>query len=171
MRRALLLLLSLWVVAPMASPDPIHAQDEKPVIGAAAGVAGGVVITLGVIVARARWQQIYLEAPDDLVHWQSAPMLIAPAVGVLFGLAGDDALKGSLVGSVTGMGVGAGVGAGLGWLLSDEQEWPWAGGVIGAALGMSVGGIYGGLTRWRNDHDPDIEYPDLLRFSLSIPVQ
>jgi hypothetical protein len=170
MRGKLLLLLSFLVLVPV-TPDRSAAQDEKPVIGAAAGVAGGALITLGIIVGRARWQQVYLDSADDLIHWQSTPMIAAPAVGILFGLAGDDALKGSLVGSTSGMVVGAGVGAGLGWLLSAEQEWPWAGGVIGAALGMSIGGIWGGLTGWRKDHDPDIPFPDALRFGLSVPVR
>lgn len=169
MARMVAAALFVLSTVPLA-PGRAVAQDEKPVIGAAAGVAGGVVITLGVIVARARWQHAYLDSPEDLVHWQSTPMIAAPAVGVLFGLAGDDALKGSLIGSTVGMAVGAGVGAGLGWLISDEQEWPWAGGVIGAAIGMSVGGIYGGLTGWRIDHDPDIPFPNDLRFGLSLPV-
>lgn len=164
--RALLLVL---VLNPLV-PAPTRAQDEKPIIGAGLGVAAGTAITVGVVVARARWGRVYLDSPEDLIHWQSIPMIAAPAVGAFFGLTGDDALKGSIIGSSAGALVGAGVGAGLGWLLSDEQEWPWAGGVIGAALGMSVGGIYGGLTGWRKDHDPDIPFPDFMSVGFSVAV-
>lgn len=151
--------------------DPADAQYENEAIGTAVGVAGGAVVTIGIVVARARWEHEYLDSADDLIHWQSAPMIIAPAAGLLFGLAGKDALVGSIIGSSAGLVAGAGIGAGLGWLLSDEQEWPWAGGVIGGALGMSVGGLVNGLVAWSRDDDPDLWFPDGINFTLSLPVR
>lgn len=146
------------------------AQYELQAIGAAVGVAGGAAVTMGIVVARARWQRVYLDSADDLIHWQSAPMIIAPALGILFGTAGEDALLGSIAGSTTGLVAGAAVGAGLGWLISNEQEWPWAGGVIGGALGMSLGGILNGLSAWSRDEDANLPYPKELRFNISVPV-
>lgn len=163
-------ILALILILSGGRPEPAPAQYEEEAIGVAVGAMGGTVVTLGVVVARARWQHNYLDSVDDLIHWQSTPMLIAPAVGLVFGLAGEDALRGSIVGSTTGLLVGAGVGAGLGWLLSDEQEWPWAGGVIGGAVGMTVGGIANGLIAWGRDEDAAIPLPKELRFGLTIPV-
>ena len=97
-------------------------------------------------------------------------MIGAPAAGVLFGLAGPKAQKGSIVGSVGGMAAGAVLGSALGWLLSDQQEWPWAGGVIGAGVGLTIGGLAGGFSGWQREEDPGIEFPDLPLFVVSIPV-
>ena len=97
-------------------------------------------------------------------------MLAAPAAGILFGLAGEDALVGSIVGSSSGMVVGAGVGATLGYLLSAEQEWPWAGGVIGAGVGLTIGGVGLALARWSADDNPGVPMPDI-SLSLSVPIR
>lgn len=163
-------ILAIAVALLVGSAEPAPAQYELQAIGAAIGVAGGAGVTMGIVVARARWQRVYLDSADDLISWQSAPMIIAPALGILFGTAGEDALLGSIAGSTTGLVAGAAVGAGLGWLLSNEQEWPWAGGVIGGALGMTVGGILNGLSAWSRDDDPNLPFPKELRFNISVPV-
>lgn len=162
--------LAILIALVGSIPQPARAQYELQAIGAAVGVAGGAGVTMGIVVARARWQRVYLDSADDLISWQSAPMIIAPALGILFGTAGEDALIGSIAGSTTGLVAGAAVGAGLGWLLSNQQEWPWAGGVIGGALGMSLGGILNGLSAWSRDDDPNIPFPKELRFNISVPV-
>jgi hypothetical protein len=136
------------------------------------GVAGGAVITLSIVVARARFQGEYLESIDDLIHWQSTPMLLTPAVGVMFGLAGRDPLVASIVGSTSGMVAGAAVGAGVGWLASGQTESPWAGAVIGAGVGMTAGGLLLGIRSWvrsaDDDDDPALEEP--LRIGVKIPL-
>ncbi|MEX2584527.1 MAG: glycine zipper 2TM domain-containing protein, partial [Gemmatimonadota bacterium] len=163
-----LLLVALAGIPPL----PAEAQQlTRPVVGAGVGVAGGAVITLSAIVYRARFQREYIDSVDDLIHWQTLPMILAPAAGVTFGLAGQDALMGSIVGSTSGMLVGAASGAGLGLLLSSEPEWPWAGGVIGAGLGMSLGGLALGFHRWAEDEDPDVDFPTILRFNITLPIQ
>lgn len=136
---------------------PLLAQATKAAIGTAVGVGGGAVITMSVVVARARFEGKYLESVDDLIHWQSVPMILTPAVGLFFGLAGTKPLNQSIIGSVTGMAAGAAVGAGIGWLISPEQEAPWAGGVIGAGAGMVVGGLLLGGRAYlesRKEDDP-----------------
>lgn len=152
-------------------PAPGTAQTGRAVVGAATGVAGGAGVTIAAVVARARFQREYLDSVDDLIHWQSAPMIAAPAAGILFGLAGEDALRGSIVGATTGMVVGGAVGAGLGRVLSKDAEGPWAGGVIGAGLGLAAGGLLGGLRAWSRDEDADLELPKELRFTFTIPVR
>lgn len=165
------LLLALALLAAGAAPTPAPAQAERVAGGAALGVAGGAVVTISAIVWRARFQREYLDSVDDLIHWQTLPMIAAPAAGVVFGLAGRDAVMGSLVGSVSGMLLGAATGAGLGWIVSATPESPWAGGVIGAGAGLTLGGLLGGLRAWSRDENAKLELPPQLRLGISIPVR
>lgn len=146
------------------------AQAGRAAIGGAVGVAGGAVITLSIIVARARFQGEYLETAEELIHWQSAPMLITPGVGVMFGLAGSKTLKESVIGSTTGMLIGTAVGAGIGWVASDLAEGPWAGGVIGAGAGMTVGGLLLGVRAWLREDGSDEDPTAPIRLGLRIPL-
>lgn len=170
MVRILWCLIIALTLMPVDAPAQIK-RSTRAAIGTGAGVVGGVGVTMAIVVARARFQREYLDSADDLVHWQSIPTIAAPAVGLVFGIAGEDALRGSIRGSLTGLAAGAGTGALLGWVLSDEQEWPWAGGVIGAGLGLTVGGLVGGLRAWSRDDDASLGYPEFLRFGLSVPVR
>lgn len=165
---AALMLLPVW-----AGPSPAQVLPEelqRAAVGSAVGVAGGTVITISAIVARARFQREFLDSVDDLIHWQTIPMIAAPAAGAVFGLAGRDALVGSMIGSTAGLLVGAAVGTGLAMTLSNDDEWHWASGIMGAGLGLTVGGIAGGLLGWSRDDDPDLDYPGVLRFGLAVPV-
>lgn len=155
-----------------SSPSSAFGQVAKATMGTAVGVAGGAVITMSVIVARARFQGEYLDAAEDLIHWQSLPMILTPAVGLAFGLAGKEALKGSVIGSTSGMVVGAALGAGVGWLSSSDLEAPWAGGAIGAGVGMTAGGLYLGIREWlkaRNE-DAALEARDPVRLEIRLPL-
>ena len=145
---ALALLAAAW-------PAPGHAQEgdvPRAAVGAGLGVLGGVGVTVATVVARAHLQGRYLHEPADLIHWQSAPMLLGPAAGVVFGLHSREALVGSLVGSLSGVALGGGVGAVVGALLVDTPEGPWAGATIGGGLGLAIGGLLGGYIGWR-EHD------------------
>lgn len=160
------------LLLPPVTSKPAPAQNILPAaLGGAVGVTGGTVVTLSIVVARARFQHEYLDSVDDLIHWQSVPMIVAPATGVLFGFAGWKALEGSVLGATTGALAGAALGAGVGWMAATTPESPWAGGVIGAGLGLTVGGILGGLRAWSRDEDPGIKFPGALRFGLSLPVR
>lgn len=142
------------VLAIGVRPPEVGAQQAgRAAIGAGIGVGGGVVITLSVIVARARFQGEYLASVDDLLHWQTLPMILTPATGAIFGWRSREALEGSVKGSVGGMLVGTALGAGVGWLSSNSAESPWAGGVIGAGVGLTIGGIVMGLRGWANDDE------------------
>lgn len=151
--------------------NPAAAQERRAAVGAVVGAGGGAVITLSAIVARARFQRRFTDSADDLIHWQSIPMIAAPAAGILFGYAGHDAHVGSIVGSTGGMVAGAALGVGIGWMVSRQPESPWAGGVIGAGVGLALGGLAGGLIAWSRDDDADVAFPDALRFTYSIPVR
>lgn len=151
--RMMIWALVLAMAMSWAVPKEALAQAAKATIGTAVGVAGGVMITMSVVVARARLQGVYMDSAEDLIHWQSAPMILAPAAGLFFGLAGEEPLKGSIAGSVSGLLLGSVVGAGVGWAASASPEGPWAGGVIGAGIGMSIGGLGWGLRNWLRTRD------------------
>jgi hypothetical protein len=161
-----LLLTALLAAAPL----PAAAQMERVALGGAIGVAGGAVVTFSGIVARARWQEHYIASVEDLIDWHSVPMIAAPAAGAIFGLAGEKAHKASIVGSTGGMLAGALIGTGLGHLVADDPEAPWAYAIVGAGVGLSIGGLAAGFIAWRNDEDPLIDLPKFLRFSVTLPV-
>lgn len=168
MRTTLLTLLLVLVLVPGFRQIAV-AQVARGVAGGAVGVAGGAMITLSVVVARARWQGEYLESIDDLIHWQSVPMILTPAVGVFFGVSGKEPFIASVIGSTSGLVAGAAVGAGLGWLLSTSTEWPWAGGVIGAGAGMTLGGLGLGVRALLRQRDGDgAEEPT--RIGVRLPI-
>ena len=166
-----LLVFSIWLLPLATAPAPLSAQVGRAALGGAVGLGAGLGITMATVVARARFQSEYLEAVNDLIHWQSAPILLAPAVGGVFGWASEDALRGSVTYGVGGMLAGAAAGAAIGWLASEYPEGPWAGGVIGGGLGLAVGGIVGGLTGWSDDPDADLDLPGALRFGVRVPVR
>lgn len=166
---ALLLALLLLPARPAAAP----AQVKEAMIGGVTGVAAGLAITTAIVVARARFQEEYLDSPHDLIHWQTTPLIAAPATGAFFGLTGAKILRGSIVGSGTGMAVGALTGAGVAVLTSSDPESRWAGGVIGGGLGLTVGGLLGAYLAWREHggDDPDPDAPaEALRLGIQIPL-
>lgn len=163
MRSAIYTVLFVAVLFPACRQTATAQQVGRAAIGGGLGLVGGSVITLSVIVARARFQGEYLESIDDLVHWQAAPLIITPAAGVMFGLAGRDPLVASIVGSASGLVIGATTGGVAGWLASDNPEGPWAGAVIGAGAGLAIGGLLLGIRAWVRDDDRNAA-------SLRLPV-
>ena len=146
-------------------------QVGRAALGGAVGVGGGAVITFSVIVARARFQNEYIESTDELIHWQSIPMLLTPAVGVMFGIAGREALIGSMIGSTSGMAIGAAVGAASGWIASPQAEAPWAGGVIGAGVGMTIGGLLLGIRGWLHEQGDESDGGrEPVRIGVTLPL-
>lgn len=166
----------VWMVSGVlllvcGSVQPAPAQKiARTGLGGAAGIGGGAVVTLSVVVWRARFQREYLDSMHDLIHWQSVPMIASPIIGGVFGLAGPDALRGMILGGSIGMLGGAAAGAGIGWLYSATAESPWAGGVIGAGIGLTAGALLGGLRGWSNEENPGLELPGALRFGWSVPA-
>jgi hypothetical protein len=169
MRTAIIALVIAAALAGPWSASRVVAQVGRAAMGTAVGVGGGAVITISVIVARARFQNVYLASVEDLIHWQSLPMILTPAVGAAFGFASREAFIGSVIGSTSGMLIGTAVGAGVGWLVSPQAAAPWAGGAIGAGAGMTVGGLFLGIRGWLESRE-DEDGGDPLRFEVRLPI-
>lgn len=173
MMQRLVLVAALAVALVAGGADPAAGQSgalKRAAIGGALGVGGGSIATLAVIVARARFQSKYLDSPDDLVHWQTLPAIAGPVSGIVFGMAGDRVLWGSVRGSTSGLVAGAAVGAGLGALLSDDPEWRWGGGVIGAGVGVSLGALVGAFIGWKETEDLEQAESRSIPISVRIPL-
>lgn len=173
MMQRLVLVCALAGALVASGVEPAVGQSgplRRAAIGGALGIGGGSVATLAVIVARARIQRKYLDSPDDLVHWQTLPAIAGPVSGVVFGVAGDRVLWGSVLGSTSGMVAGAAVGAGLGAILSDDPEWRWGGGVIGAGVGVSVGALVGAFLGWEKTEDMEQAETTSIPISVRIPL-
>jgi MFS family permease len=152
------------VVASLVIPGRAGAQELEVVAGAAGGVAAGVVVTMGWLVARATFEEQYLHDASELVGLAGAPLLLGPAAGIGLALWDEDRLRGAGIGAGAGTLLGATVGVGLGELLAGDQTARWAGGVMGAAAGLLVGAVIGGL------HDPDDEEAGPGTQTARIPV-
>lgn len=155
--------IAVAIIMALARLDPSPAAGKvlgRAVLGCAIGAVGGGVLTLSIVVARARFQGIYLDSVEDLVQWHGIPIVLTPAVGAVFGFAGRNALVGSIVGSMSGVVIGAVVGTGIGWIVSESSEAPWAGGVIGAGAGMAIGGLFLGIRGWlEGDSEDEVGRP------------
>lgn len=163
--------LLLVVVAGLPA-DAQEGRLSRAVLGGGVGVAGGVVVTISAVVARARFQHEYLESANDLIHWQSLPMIAAPAAGAAFGFAGEEVLRASVLGSLAGIAAGSLVGASIGALLSTQPEAPWAGGVIGAGVGLATFGLVEGLRAWaENDGDSEPDTGRALTLGFRVPLR
>jgi hypothetical protein len=152
----------LLIVSMLLSGNATNAAAQVPPAARAAisggvGLAEGVIVSLAVIVARARFQNDYVESPRDVLDWgwKAIPVVAAPVAGVAFGLAGDDAFSHSLAGSAAGIAIGASVGGLVGRLTSDAPENTWAGAIIGAGAGLTIGRVLFGVLEWNDGDDDD----------------
>jgi hypothetical protein len=120
------------------------AQSNIPaaLAGGVAGAGSGGYIAIAVIVAESRGGK-YLHSYHDALGWRSAPVLIGGATGVFLGATAPDRLWRTVL--YGGVGTVAGTGAGIvaGKLVWDGPEAKWAGGAIGAGVGMAIGSSLG----------------------------
>jgi hypothetical protein len=109
----------------------------KGLAGLLGGALAGVVVTLGIVVARVRIEGAYFADADELVSWIGAPLVLGPLVGAWIGAAhppGRSTMTWCAFGLVVGIAGGGVLGA-----LSDNPADSWAGRVIGGALGLLLG--------------------------------
>lgn len=107
--------------------------------GAITGLAGGVVVTVGWVVEQATFEDKYLDGVDDLISFTGAPILIGPTIGASLAVIDTDAMWRVTGGGAAGMLVGTALGIGVGHLIRGGNRARWAGGAMGAALGLVAG--------------------------------
>lgn len=114
--------------------------------GLVAGLLSGLVLTLAILAFRAAVQSVYLHDFDELVSWIGLPVLVLPIAAVVLSLSEPRTFRGTALGAVVGLVAGAALGAVLGAVLTAEPWWPWSGGILGAGVGLLIGGA-GALLR------------------------
>lgn len=120
------------------------AQAVPAGYGLLAGAAGGVLVTTGVFVAKARGGSFLYSLDDALApRWELIPAVAMPIGGFAMGLDDGQRLARSIAWGGAGFAAGALVGYGIGDLLGDTSQARWAGAVIGSAAGVLGGSILG----------------------------
>lgn len=111
--------------------------------GCLIGFLAGLAMALGVLVARARLQDTYVNALSEVSIGFWLPLFVATGAGLWVGISRRRRLAPWVVGCLGGIAAGAGLGAFPGIVVGAEPAWPWAGGTMGAALGALVGAAVG----------------------------
>jgi hypothetical protein len=132
-------MLALLLLAPAR---PAAAQVVSGAVGAVGGVAAGGYVTLAVVVLRAQYGH-YLHDASDLLGWQSVPVLLGAATGTAVGVWDADRMATGFVYGAAGTLLGGSIGYLVGPLIWKRPEGKWAGGAIGAGMGMAAGYFFG----------------------------
>lgn len=156
-----LLALSLLLLR----PHSVEGQAGAAVLGGVGGLVVGGYTTVAIYVTKARFGR-YLFSPDEFLALrpETLPVIVTPVAGALLGLESSVALGRSAGWGALGFITGAAVGGLTGKLLSDSEEGPWAGAVIGSGAGLLVGVVLGAI-----DGLDDDGAAAPLAFSWSIP--
>lgn len=103
----------------------------------ALGAVAGFLVTLAIVVARARMGS-FVYALGDMValRWETVPILLGAVAGGWLGVRDPRAAARAALSGVLGVAIGVGVGTGAGALLSDTPEGLWSGLIIGGVVGM-----------------------------------
>jgi hypothetical protein len=136
------LLAASVLAASLALPGRSEAQVLSGAVGAVGGIGAGGYVTLAVVVARAQYGH-YLHDVNDLLGWNSVPVLLGAGVGTAVGVWDSDRMVTGYIYGTGGMLIGGSIGYLLGPLIWKRPEGKWAGGAIGAGAGMAAGYFLG----------------------------
>jgi hypothetical protein len=106
-------------------------------LGLIGGAVGGLILTLGLVVARARVQGAYFHDADELLSWVGAPLVVGPILGAWIGVAhppGRSILPAAAIGLTIGVALGGALGT-----IGDDPSTKWAGVAMGGAAGLLLG--------------------------------
>lgn len=136
------LLAASALAASLVWPARSDAQVLSGAVGAIGGIGAGGYVTLAVVVARAQYGH-YLHDAEDLLGWNSVPVLLGAGVGTAVGVWDADRMVTGFVYGAGGALVGGTIGYLVGPLIWKRPEGKWAGGAIGAGAGMAAGYFLG----------------------------
>ena len=170
-RKVLTFVLAVLAFGLLAPPARAQQQIVSGAIGAAAGITSGGYVTLAVVVARAQYGH-YLHDVDDLIGWQSVPVLLGAGVGAAVGVWDADRMMTGWTYGAAGALAGGSFGFLVGPLVWRRPEGKWAGAAIGAGAGMAAGYFLGVLNP-RRDLTPGFLKKDdtviPISFTLAVP--
>lgn len=136
------LLAASAVAITLALPARADAQVLSGAVGAVGGIGAGGYVTLAVVVARAQYGH-YLHDANDLLGWNSVPVLLGAATGTAVGVWDADRMVTGFIYGAGGALIGGSIGYLLGPMIWKRPEGKWAGGAIGAGAGMAAGYFLG----------------------------
>lgn len=154
----------LLVVALLAHaflPEAARAQTLEAATGAVLGAAGGTLVSVAVVAARARTGR-FLYAPSD-ASWALVPVSLGGVAGGVLGHRNPDRLWRSAGWGAVGLATGSLAGAAAGHLLRGTSRDAWTGAVLGGAAGLLAGSLLGAFT-WEGEDSPPVQA------ALRIPV-
>ena len=140
------LLTASFLAVSLAGPAarPAEGQLAAGAVGAIGGIGAGGYVTLAVVVARAQYGH-YLHDVNDLLGWQSFPVILGAATGTAVAVWDADRMVTGYVYGAAGTLIGGSIGYLLGPAIWKRPEGKWAGGAIGAGAGMAAGYFLGVL--------------------------
>jgi hypothetical protein len=145
MRRLVFLLsiIFLGITFPCGT-TALQAQSSIPaaLVGGVAGAGSGGYIGIAVIVAESRAGR-YMHSFKDELGLHSLPVLIGGGTGIFLGATAPDRLYRTILYGSFGTLAGTGAGVVVGKLVWKGPEAKWAGGAIGAGVGMAIGSTLG----------------------------
>lgn len=157
----------LVAIGLFGSARPSPAQAVPAAYGLFVGTMGGVYVTTGIFVAKARTGAYIYSLEDALApRWELVPVATMPIGGLVLGLADDQRLANSIKWAGAGFVTGAAVGLGIGTLFHDRGEGQWAGAIIGSAAGFLAGSIYGALAHDEGNGNGNGTEGPVLSFSV-----
>lgn len=141
----------------LSGPASGRAQLPETVGGALLGVAGGGVVTLGVLAVAAR-RGHYLHGPGEL-SWEALPTALGAVAGGVMGHRNPDRLWRTVGWGSAGLVLGGATGAVVGrTFLDGDAEGTWTGVLAGAAGGVLVGSVLGALTWDGETPGPEVAF-------------
>jgi len=129
------------LIVTMLAGGARHANAQRLItgpFGAVAGTLSGGYISLSIVVLRAQFGH-YLHSAEDLMSWNGLPVIIGGSVGTALGVWDPDRLMTGFAYGSIGTLTGGTLGFIIGSVAIDRPEGRWAGGAIGAGLGMAIG--------------------------------
>ena len=121
-------------------PRAAEAQSFSIVGGALAGAGAGVWLSIAYITAQARAGD-FVDSDDEGAGMAAVPLFSGLTAGLALGTLSDNRMAETLAWGAVGWASGIGVGALVGDWVWDDPQRRWAGGVIGGAVGMVLGGV------------------------------
>lgn len=135
-------------------PLTAASQDWSVIGGGALGVATGSWMSIAYIAAKARAGDP-LDSSEEAIRVASVPLLAGFTTGMAVGIFAKENLGSTTLWGSVGWVTGIGVGSLLGGHIWDDPSARWAGGVLGGAVGLLIGGTAGYLTSSTDPNSAD----------------